>query len=477
MVFKDLRSYINFLNEKNCLIKINKPVNPRFELAALTKKFDGKSAVLFEKVTNYKASVAVNLFTKREWFNWILNVKEHGTVLNTIINAAENPIPTKSVSDAPIKEVILTENIDLLKTIPIPTHYRLDGGPYITAGVIIAKDPETGARNASYARMQVTGKNKLSVMINNWRHLFMILQKMEEKNEPLEVAIVISAPPSVIIEGGMPGALVPLDVDELNVAGALMGKPLEVTKCETIDLEVPAFSEIVLEGEIPPHVREEEGPFADYAFVYDALVKRRLTPIINVKAILQRSTPIYYDILPAAMDHLLIGGIPREAEIFNVIRKTGINVRQVHLTEGSSCRFHAIIQIKKKSEVDGKNAILAAFYPTESARDLKLAIIVDDDIDPFNLKDVEWAIATRVQYNKNIMVITGSAGALDPSAIISTPEKILEPPRDLKILPTVMSSKLGIDATKTFVKPDLVKIYQKPDIPYEDSILDEEEKR
>jgi 2,5-furandicarboxylate decarboxylase 1 len=464
MVFKDIRSYISFLEERKCVTHINKIVDPVFEVAKITKRYDGESAVLFEKIKDNKPKIITNLFTKREWFKWLLQMKKGEPIIDTIIRAANNPIPSKMVSKGPVKEVSL-DDINLLKTLPIPTHYRLDGGPYITSGVIIAKDPDSGARNASYARMQVAGRDKLRVMINNWRHLWTVYRKFEQEKKSLPVAIVIGGPPSFILQGGMPWPLVPLEVDELDVAGALTNEPLELIKCNTINLEVPANSEIVLEGEMPPIIREEEGPFADYAFVYDALLKKRLTPIIKIKAITHRKDPLYYDILPAGMDHLLIGGLPREAEIYDSIKKTNIDVQQVHLTEGSKCRFHVIIQIKKSSEVDGKNTIMAAFYPTESARDLKLVVVVDEDIDPFDLKDVEWALATRVQYNKDILVIEGSAGALDPSAIISTPEKILQPPSELGVKPTIISSKMGIDATKSFANPDLMGIYQKPNIP------------
>jgi 2,5-furandicarboxylate decarboxylase 1 len=460
MGFKDLRSFIHFLEEKKELVRLKEVVNPKYELSAITSKFDGGPAVLFEKVKGYKIQVVTGIFSQRKRIAWVLGVNEP-QLTHKIIEATENPLPSKIVETGSVKEVIVKRNINLLKLLPIPTHYELDAGPYVTSGVIIAKDPETGVKNASYARMQVKSRNKLGIMINQWRHLWTIYQKAEKLGEPLPIAIVIGAPPSVILEGAMPGALVPLSQDELDTAGALVGQPLEVVPCETIDITVPVASEIVIEGEILPKIREAEGPFGDFARVYDGILGPRLEPVVKVKAVVHRKNPIYYDILPSSEEHLLLGGILREAEIYKNIRWVFPHVKAVHLTKGGCRRFHAIIQIKKEAEADGKTVIEAALYPTEASRDVKLVIVVDEDINPFDLCDVEWAVATRVQADKDIVIMSGLAGTLDPSAIVSTPKNVLSPPAESGVAYSILTSKIGIDATRSFKDPAMLKIYEK----------------
>ena len=460
MNFKDLRSFVKYLEKKKELVRIKRAVDPRYELATIVREFDGGPAVLFENVKRYKTQIVAGIFSQRKMMAWALGT-DANRLLHKIIEASENPVPTKTVNTGPVKEVIIKGKIDLLKLLPIPTHHELDAGPYITSGVIIAKDPETEVRNASYARLQVKGKDKMVVMINKWRHLWAIYQKAEKLGKPLPVAIVIGAPPSVIIEGAMPGALVPLSQDELDTAGALMEQPLEVVSCETIKITVPAASEIVIEGEILPKIREAEGPFGDFARVYDAVLKPRLEPVIKVKAITHRKNPIYHDILPSSEEHLLLGGVPREAEIYKTIKQVFPNVKAVHLTKGGCRRFHLVIQIKKETEADPKTVIEAAFYPTEASRDVKLVVVVDEDIDPFDLCDVEWAVATRVQADKDITIISGTAGALDPSAIASTPKNVLSPPPESGVTYSILTSKMGIDATRSFKDPAMLKIYEK----------------
>jgi len=460
LVFTDLRSFIAELEKRDQLQRIAKPVDPRYELAATLTKYDTNRAVLFESTKGYDTPVVTGIFSQRNMMACALGTSEHD-LIHTIIEASQRPIPTRTVQTGPAKEVIIKQGIDVTELLPVPTHHEFDAGPYITAGVIIARDPETNVRNASYARIQVKGGDRLGIMINRWRHLWEMYEKAESRGKSLPIAVAIGAPPSVIIEGAMPGALVPITQDELDTAGALMGQPLEVVDCETVDLTVPATTEIVIEGEIPPKIREPEGPFGDYSGVYDAILGPRLEPIIRVSAVTHRRRAIYHDILPSSEDHLLLGGVPREAELYKTIKQVFPNLKAVHLSRGGCRRFHAVIQINKRSQADSRTVMEAAFYPTEGARDLKLAIVVDEDIDPFNMTDVEWALATRVQANESITVFSGAAGALDPSAIASSPRSVLSPPEDSRVIPTVLTAKMGIDATKSLKDPSIIRIYDK----------------
>lgn len=459
-MFKDLRSFIADLDRRGEIKRITDVVDPRYELAAILSKYDSGPAVLFENIKGYSFPVIAGIFSQRKMMAWALETDE-AHLIERIIRASQNPLPTRTVRTSPAKEVVIREGIDLLKLLPVPTHFEFDGGPYITAGVIIAKDPETGIRNASYARMQVRGGDTLGIMINRWRHLWEMYRRAEGMGRPLQVAVVIGGPPSIIIEGAMPGALVPITQDELDTAGGLMGYPLEVVECETLDLTVPASSEIVIEGEILPEIREPEGPFGDYAGVYDAIVRPRLEPVIRIKCVTHRKDAIYHDILPSYDDHLLLGGIPREAEIYKMVKGVFSNVKAVHLSKGGCRRFHVIVQIEKQSEADPRTVMEAVFYPTEASRDVKLVIVVDEDIDPFNMKDVEWAIATRVQADRSLIILPGAAGALDPSAIVSSPKSVLSPPEGSGVIPTVLTSKMGIDATKSLRDTTLMRVYDK----------------
>lgn len=459
MACKDIREFIKLLEGKGELVRYQREVDPAYELSAITKSYDKGPVVLFEKVKGHRAPVVVGLYGTRERIALALGVRA-SELQDRVLKASKAPIPTKLVSRGRMV-AYEGDDVDLARLLPMPIHHALDAGPYITAGVILAKDPDTSARNVSYARMQLKGKSRLAVMVNEWRHLRAIQRKAESASKPLEVAIVVGPPPAVSIEGAMPGGLVPIEQDELDTAGALMGEPLEVIKCKTIDMDVPARSEIILEGEIPPFVRDVESPFGDYSKIYDGIVTPKPALIIEVKAAMLKEDFIYHDILPGSRENLIIGAVGREAEIYRNIKQAVPSVKAVHLTLGGCCRFHAIVQIKKETEADGRSAILAAFLPTEAGRDLKLVIVVEEDIDPFNWEDVEWALATRVQPDRDVIILKGQPGALDPSAIVSTPEKVIRPPPEYGIVGVTLTSKMGIDATRTFKRPEMLKQFER----------------
>lgn len=293
-------------------------------------------------------------------------------------------------------------------------------------------------------------------MINYYRHLYSYMKKAEALGRPLEVAIVIGPDPVVWLEGGMPDRLVPEDIDELGVAGSLAGEPIEVVKCDTIDLEVPANAELVIEGEILPDVRELEGPLGDFSRVYDT--PPRLNPVIEVKAITHRKDPIFLDCLPGSIDNFLLGGIPREADLLDFARKAVPCIKKVHLPAGGCCRFHAVVQIYKQFDFEPYHAVMAVLSPTEASRDIKWVVVVDKDINPLDSKDVEWAIATRVRWDQDLVIIPKMASTLDPSAKGRVPS-------DLKV---IYGAKVGMDATIPLEHPEYVEFYEKTMVPTED---------
>ncbi|KYH32251.1 UbiD family decarboxylase [Neomoorella mulderi] len=419
MVANSLRQWLAELDRKGLLKQVNKEVDLHYELAAVGKKADGRYALQFNKVRNSSIPVVTGIAGTREIMAAAMGVsiKE---VAERFAQAQANPVECVLVASgkSPVKENVNYE-VDL-GSLPIPVHHEKDGGPYITAGVLVAKDPRTGIRNISIHRLQVLGPNRLGILILP-RHLSHFFRAAEEAGRPLEVAIAIGLDPLLLLASQ---ALTPPGFDEFTIAGALYGQPLELVKCETVDLEVPAQAEIVLEGRLLPGVREIEGPFGEYPKYYGPASPK---PVIELTAITSRRNPIYQTIVPATMEHLLLGAIPREGGLLQVIKNAVPNVKGVHLTPGGTCRYHAVIAIDKQNEGEAKNAIFAAF---SSSQEIKHVVVVDKDVDIFNPEDVEWAIATRCQAGRDVFIVERALGnKLDPSS------------------DNGLSDKMGIDAT------------------------------
>jgi len=264
------------------------------------------------------------------------------------------------------------------------------------------------------------GPDRLGILILP-RHLSHFFRKAEAEGTPLEVAIAIGVDPAVLLSSQ---ALTPPGQDEFLITGALYGKPLELAKCETVDLEVPAQAEIVLEGRILPGIRKIEGPFGEYPKYYGPASKK---PVIELSAMTTRRNPIYHTIVPATMEHLLLGSIPREGGLLQLVKNTVPNTLGVHLTPGGTCRYHVVISIDKQFEGEAKNAMFAAF---SSSQEIKQVVVVDKDVDIFDPEDVEWAIATRCQAGRDVFIVERALGnKLDPSSDDG------------------ISDKMGIDAT------------------------------
>jgi 2,5-furandicarboxylate decarboxylase 1 len=383
-----------------------------------------------------------------------MGVSEAG-LLEAYKQAADNPLPCNVVQKAPCQEVVQTD-FDIRTLLPVPTHSEHDSGPYITAGLVIAKNPKTGIQNVSINRIQVNSKDRMAVLILP-RHLHAFQQAAEEMNQPLPVAVVIGVDPLTLLASQ---AIAPIDCDELEIAGALHGTPLDVVSCTTNNVMVPANAEIVIEGHIPPKVREEEGPFGEYPKYYSAKEKRQ---VIVVDAVTHRKDPIFHTIVPAELEHLLLGSIPREATILSHLRRSFPGVLNVHLSLGGVGRYHLYVQIKKTHEGLPKNVISAAF---SSHYDVKHVVVVDDDVDVHDPSQVEWAIATRFQAKRGLVVIHDAQGSvLDPSTTIGLP---VDESGAIPLRFQGMSSKLGFDATKPMVYEG--HVFTKVKIPGEDEV-------
>jgi len=434
-----LRDWLDHLAARDRLAVIRPEVSLQFEIAAIAKRLDGQKATLFPRPGGHTMPVISGLVSDRQWIADAMGV-DSSEVLARFQDAVLNPLPWKEIMSAPVQEIVHRE-VDLGKQLPLPTHNEHDNGAYITAGLCIARNPATGVQNVSLHRLQLSGPNRLGALLLP-RHTHMFYEMAERNGQPLDVAIVIGVDPLTLLSSQ---AIAPIDFDELTIAGALHGAPLPVVKCVTSELRVPAQAEIVIEGRVLPNVRELEGPFGEFPQYYSEPAKRH---VIEVTAITQRKDAIFHTIVGGGLEHLLLGGIPREATLLAHLRRSFPNVRDVHLAPGGVCRYHLYVQIAKRQEGEAKNVMMGAFA---GHYDVKHVIVVDEDVDIHNPAEVEWAVATRFQADRDLVIVSESQGSkLDPSARNG------------------VGAKMGIDATKP-LDADEMK-FKRIRVPGEDKV-------
>jgi 2,5-furandicarboxylate decarboxylase 1 len=445
-----MRSWLRQLASTGRIAVARENVPLKHRLAAIAKKLDGKQATFFPRPGGHAISVISGFMSSRAWIAEAMKVGEP-ELLRSFRNAAEHPLAWREVarSEAPCQAVV-HKDTDMTALLPIPTHSEHDSGPYITAGVVIARNPKTGVQNVSINRIQVNAKRRMALLMLP-RHLLAYYKEAEAAGQGLPVAVVIGLDPLTLLASQ---AIMPIDHDELEIAGALHGAPLPVVKCLTNEVRVPACAEIVIEGRILAGVREPEGPFGEFPKYYSAKEERE---VIEVDAVTHRRNPVYHTIIPAEMEHLLLGAIPREATLLGHLQRSFPGVLDVHLSVGGVCRYHLYVKLKKKREGEAKNVILGALG---AHYDVKHVVVVDDDVDVHNPAQVEWAVATRFQADKDLVVVSGAQGStLDPSTTANEGEGI--------------SAKMGLDATRPLAYDE--HVYTKVRIPGEDEVdLDDE---
>jgi 2,5-furandicarboxylate decarboxylase 1 len=459
VAIRDLRQWLERLDTTGRLAVIRDNVPLKHTLAAIAKRLDGKQAAFFPKPDGHAMPVISGFMSRRAWIAEAMGVQQ-SELLATFRHAAENPVPWQEVG-AGVCQQVVHRDIDLHALLPIPTHSEHDNGPYITAGMVIARNPVTGVQNVSINRIQVHGKDRMAILMLP-RHLHAFYQEAEAQNQPLDVAVVIGADPLTLLASQ---AITPIDHDELEIAGALHGAPLPVVKCLTSEVRVPANAEIVIEGKILPKVREPEGPFGEFPKYYSAKENRE---VIVVEAVTHRMSPVFHTIVPAEMEHLLLGSIPREATLLAHLQRSFPSVLDVHLSIGGVGRYHLHVKFKKRREGEPKNVILCALG---AHYDIKQVTVVDDDVDVHDPQQVEWAVATRFQADRDLVVISGAQGSvLDPSTTVGTETVNGEPPAAHL---QGISAKMGLDATKPVSYHE--HIFTKVRVPGEDTIdLDKE---
>jgi 2,5-furandicarboxylate decarboxylase 1 len=421
---RSLREWLDHLAARDRLAVMRPGLGLKFELAAIAKQLDGERATLFPRPGGHRIPVLSGLVSNRQWMAEAMAV-EPAQMLSRFQDAALNPLPWREVEAAPAQEVV-HRDVDLAALLPLPTHNEYDSGPYITAGLMIARNPATGKQNVAIHRCQLSGPNRLGVLLLP-RHTHMFYEIAEQAGEPLPVAIAIGVDPLTLLASQ---AIAPLDADELEIAGALHGRPLPVVKCLTSDLRVPAEAEIVVEGHLLPQVREPEGPFGEFPQYYGEPADRH---VIEVEAVTHRRDALFHTIVGGGLEHLLLGAIPREATLLAHLRRSFPNVRDVHLSRGGVCRYHLYVQIAKRQDGEAKNVMLGAFA---GHYDVKQVIVVDEDVNIHDPTEVEWAVATRFQADRDLVVVAGAQGSpLDPSTTLTGRVD-------------GQSAKMGLDATR-----------------------------
>ena len=348
---RTLRDWLDRLAAQDRLTIARPGVDLRFELAAIAKRLDGRRATLFPRPGQHRVPVVSGLLSNRQWIAEAMGV-EPGELLERFQHAALNPIPCRQGGTAPVQDVV-HRDVDLAKLLPLPVHNEHDSGPYITAGLLIARNPDTGRQNVSIHRCQLSGPNRLGVLLLP-RHTHMMFETAERTGKPLPVAIVIGVDPLTLLASQ---AIVPLDHDELEIAGALHRQPLAVVKCLTSELCVPADAEIVVEGRLLPGVREPEGPFGEFPQYYG---ERAMRHVIEVDTVTHRRDAIFHTIVGGGLEHILLGAVPREATLLAHLRRSFPNVLDVHLSRGGVGRYHLYVRIRKRQEGEAKNVMLGA---------------------------------------------------------------------------------------------------------------------
>ncbi len=405
---QDLRSFLDNIkrHRPEDVLIVSREVDPAFEITAITVKLEQEAKqrpiLLFEKVKGTKFPVLTNLHAGRSRLAAAIHAKPE-EMQRAYLRAMEKPIAPKTVEKAPVKDVIITgDKVDLYK-LPQVWHHQDDAGPYITAAISFAKDPNSETWNCAYNRLMFKGRDKTSIHLTSAKHLWEYQRAAEAQEKSLPVAFAIGVHPAIAL-GCL--AIGSIDEDERAIMGGLLGEPLELVKCETSELFVPAQAEMILEGEILPHERTAEGPFGEFT---GYSLGERQREVLHVRAITHRRNAIFQDITVGHFDHLMLSTTPIEANLYRAVRAMVPTVKALRVPAPFTC----YVSIEQRISGQAKNVILAVF-----GADLymKRVVVVDHDVDIFNDRQINWAIATRCQPDRDIAIVTNTRGSdLDPS--------------------------------------------------------------
>jgi len=428
----DFRDTLTRLERDGELSRVSREVDPDVELIAVTRKMQRtlNRGLLFQNVRGTIGAVATNVIATRPRLAKALGVDD-GQLLGWIEQGYSAPIDPIEVESAPVQEVVSTDDVDIARQIPQIIHCEGDAGPYVTAGVVIATHPDTGVYNASFNRSQIVGGSHARLRMMAPQHLGQYQQVSEGRGEPLPVAMVIGAPPALMLSAA---SKIPLGSDELQIAGAWQGSPLRVTRAVSVPLLVPADAEYVIEGEVVPNAREIEGPYGEFT---DTYVEPAENHVLRVTAITRRADPIYHSILAGSPEDVTLLAVPLQLEVLKHARAFA-DVVDVG-TPGHI--FGCVVSIRKRND-EQASAVLMAALAAHSW--MKMVIVVDEDIDPHDAEEVLWAVQTRARPDTGLFHIPRLA---------SFPRADVRP---------VHKGKIGIDAT---VPMDLKSTFRRREFP------------
>ncbi|MBN9043440.1 MAG: hypothetical protein BGP05_10595 [Rhizobiales bacterium 62-47] len=432
---QSLRGFVEKVEKTNPedVLRIREPVSQQLEMTSTIFELDRLNrspVVIFENVEGFDMPVVTNVAGNRKLLAQCLG-SDVQSLPTAFRDRCQTYIPPEVVSKGAWDEVVLEgDQIDLTK-LPIPFQFSVDAAPYITAGQITARDPETGVDTTGFHRLMLKGKNRLGVSLHSRRRMYEFHRRAEAKGQSLPAAIVIGVHPLHYM-GSMVYAYPP-HVRKFEIIGGLFGEPYRLARCGVGDIEVPAGAEMIIEGEILAGVHEPEGPFGEFT----GYASYRSTQNVFVAHRVRMRRDAYFHSVVSGMsrDHILISCITREGEILNALRRNLPNVRAVHVPHKTCGAFLAIVSMKKVAEGEPKMAMLTALG-TELYT--KQVIVVDDDVDIFDMDDVMWAVATRVKAEKDILLVPGVKSA------------IIDPTSDPA---SFTVTKMGIDATAPIDEP------------------------
>ena len=454
MSYRDMREYLEILEERNLLKRVRKEVDKDWEISAVCRVLftkipsDRRPALMFEEVKGFDIPVVVGILGASPGVYATALEISPGKLLSEVAKkwsqAITRPIAAKLVDSGPCKENILRgEEVDLQRfPVPIWTVGE-DPGPYLTSPYVVTKDPETGILNVGTYRAQIKGRGRTGIHYGRTRHIARHIMANEEKGRATPVAIVLGTDPTIGLTSVAP---VPYGTSELDVAGGLRGEAVEVVKCETVNLEVPATAEIIIEGEFPPHLRETEGPFGEYTGYMGPAGQE---PLLKVKCITFRDKPIYQAFLSQMppSESSLIRSLGRESSIYNHLTKDHrLPVRDVHIKESSGAAAYLAISMNVQYPGQVWETIWAAWTLDPSLG--KFTVVVDEDIDVRDPFALEWALSFRVCPHRDIQILKNTAAVhLDPA---TAPRDVSQEDPARHIL-----SKVAIDATKKHAYPPI----------------------
>jgi 2,5-furandicarboxylate decarboxylase 1 len=423
----DLRSYLEALELHGQIVHIHKPVSIIHETANIGATYErtGGPAPFFEHLIGYDGwRLFSGAVANQERAALALGCDKHG-VTAAMAHALEpqNAIAAVHTGNAAWKRHVITDPAAIdLHQLPIPKHAVGDGGHFITGGVTVSKHPETGIGNLGYNRMEILGPRTLGMNINQWRDVQRSHAAAEAKGKPLGIAVAIGLDPALTIAAGCK-----YDGDETQIAGAIRGHGVEVTRGITVDVNtIPAHAELVLEGHILPGARREEGPLAEFHGYYGEPWN---SPVFEVNAVAYRDDPIFQTIVPGWNEHIYIGNVlPREPLLMRFVAHTSKNVQAVHIPPYTN-GFLVVVQLAKKTNMgEPRNVAMGAFAAHPNFR---ICIVVESDVNIYDPSDLMWALTTRVDWGRDVFTIPTAQG------------HEMDPANDSKGIGT----KIGIDAT------------------------------